>query len=226
MSKVFKTMSEANAYFLQEQLKRESEFTIKYTLNPEQIFLLKLFFFNEYIYLYQYIEQLTKTQKKNLANNISELYEKGIVDSRWVIVNSDYPDQIKISDEFLNEILICFGMEQDVYHQMIDEEDRKKRFVATYGEEFFDVYPTSVNGYVLKACNPIELDGKTYSGKTNIIKLYCEQIGYDLTKHREIISKIKSDKSNGSEVCRMTITKFVRDKLWESIKIVNWDDNV
>lgn len=226
MTKTFKTMSDANSYFLKEQLQRDVDFMLKYHLNPNQMFLLKLFLFEEYIHLYKYMEMLNKTERKHLSSDILDLYEKGIIDSKWIQIHSDYPDQIKISDTLLEEVLTCFGIESNIYENLQKEKLERFKFIANFGEQFFDIYPTSVNGYVLKACNPIEFEGKVYNGKSDIIKLYCEQINYDLNLHKEVIEKIKYDTSNGNLVCRITITKFVRDKLWESIRLIKWEDNV
>lgn len=226
MTKTFKTMSDANSYFLKEQLSRDVDFMLKYQLNANQMFLLKLFLFEEYVHLYKHVERLNKTEKKNLSSDILDLYEKGIVSSKWIQLNSDYPDQIKITDEFLESVLNCFGIDSEFYLNLSVEKIEKNKFIANFGEQFFDIYPTSVNGYILKACNSIEFEGKIYTGKSDIVKLYCEQINYDLNKHKEVIEKIKYDNSAGNQVCRISITKFVRDKLWDSIKLMKWEDNV
>jgi hypothetical protein len=154
------------------------------------------------------------------------MYEEGILERRWIKSSELYPDQNSISVEFLDEVCIMFGVNNEILSKIKKDKQERSLFENNEGEEFFETYPNSTNGFTLKACNAIIVNGKTYEGKSDIIKLYCEMVDYCKQKHNEVIKKIRHDIQHGSSMCNVKITTFVRDKLWEQIKIIQWTNQV
>lgn len=216
----YKSLSHARTDWHKDYIKREVGFLSAHDLTPNQVLYLKFLFFDEYTQLFKYCGLDFKKPKRIKVfqkGEINELHDKGFTTKKW-LSTEQFPDNIGLEPSAMESLSQLFGVDLGLYSEIKKDEKNKMYFINQHAEEFYDIYPTNANNYILKACNPITYNGRVYEGKEDILKLYSAQVGYDIETHREVINKIKHDKAKGNLVCCVSITKFVRDKMWTNIE--------
>lgn len=222
----YDTISEAFFDFHKKILKSELDFMIKYDITPSQMLFIKFLYFEQFNELFRYLGMDVKKFKiskdKFTVDEINDLHKKGFLTNRWNKNESLYPDQNDLVKSKLPEISIAFNINPEHIEKQREKQIEMNRFIEQVGEELFDVYNRNPSGLMLTACNSFTYKGVTYEGRDDVQKLYAEQISYDLSKHREVINKIRS----APDQCTVKITNFVRDKMWENIRVIDWNENV
>jgi len=221
-------------YFLENDIKKMVE-----GLNSNQLTYLKLLYNEKYELLYKFFgadfEKASRKSKLNISQEeVNELYNLGYIDKRWIKSIDTFPDQPLLTTEGKQLVASIIGVDEptlsEIKKELIASEKEKNRITEMFTEELFNAYPSTITveekNFMLGACKPLEYPGVTYQGKEDFGKLYCKIINYDATLHREIIKKIKNDKEKGNPICRVAITNFIVNKLWEHIKITTWNDIV
>jgi hypothetical protein len=220
----YETISDAYFDFHTKILQYEINFMLKYNINYQQILYLKFLFFEQYESLYKYLgfdPKSMKLKQRFDVKIINDLYDKGIIENRWIKSKDEMPDVNSISKNFESEISVMFGIKPEFIGKQKEKAIENNKFMDTAGEELFNVYPkTNDSNMVLVACNKFEHAGTVYDGKEDVKRLYAELVNYDWHLHREIVDKVKQD---CLQVTNTKITNFVKNKMWELIEILRND---
>lgn len=224
----YDSISEAYFDFHKKTLRSEVDFMLKYDINYQQMLYIKLLFFEQIETLYKYIDfnfnKKSKPKERFKVSDINDLYDKNIVKNKWIKSINTTPDINDLTDSILPEVSQALQITPEFLNKKREKEIEKNKLIDLMGEELFDAYPsTNDSGMLLVACNSFSYKGSTYEGKEDVKRLYAELIDFDWKTHKEVMSKIKSDKG---EVCNVKITTFVKNKLWEHIKETTWYDEV
>lgn len=229
--KVVKYSSVTASYedFHRKMIVKETDLMKKMGITPNQVYLMKLLFFRDWKSMYSYFSKVNGegiNSKKLTAKEVNDLYDKGLLDSRWIPHLDAFPDQVEFTKEGSRVFCDALGMKPSIYENIVKErfdlESAKREFEKKYAEQYYAAYPENVQSgnqlLVLKACNPIEYKGKTYQYKDGLLQLYSEIIDYSRDTHNKVMDALKRDASVGFRVCRVSIMRFTANRGWETIK--------
>lgn len=205
-----------------EIFKKEIEFKIKNKLTPSQMFFIKCNYLNEWENFHKF---LNETGYNYSCAEINDLYFKGLTEDKWNTHMSSSPDVVGLS-------VVCKNHLKDIYEEEFSIDD----IDMSIGEEFYYTYPSSVTTddgrvFTLKACNSFKYENKIYSGRNDVIRLYCKILNGDVEKHNRIIFAIKeaikaNAPNNSTGKCvhiKTKITTFLTNHAWEDL--FNFLDN-
>jgi hypothetical protein len=222
----YETITEAYTEFNIKLLEKQIDFMKENHLDYQDILYLKFLFFEQFSLFFKYCDFGKSKDIPFDVSKINKMYSLGILKNKWIKSKEMYPDNNEITEQYYEVVSNIFGVNLNIHNQLKEKRNKQVLFEEQFAEQLYDIYPNSVGGYALKACNAIEYKGKTYDGKLEILKLYSQLINYDIEKHKEVMKAVKADKANDWQVCRVAFSKFVRDSMWNNIKITNWTDEV
>ena len=84
------------------------------------------------------------------------------------------------------------------------------------GQELFSTYPNYA--LIQGVETPLRNYGKKFNTEADFYFQYGRSIGWNTTKHQEVLDLINWSKENGGFGLNMNIGDFVISKMWESIK--------
>lgn len=173
----------------------------KYNLTAEEALFIDLLFLasieeghSEYLVKYFNLS-INKTSLRDLLLNIQD---KGIITKKYKVPNKGEkfdPEAIEFNKNFLHSY---------------------RKFSGELGIEFFQEYPSIaiINGTEA----PLKNYAKKFPTEEAFYYQYGKIIGWNISKHREIINLIKWAKNTSCNLLNMNIADFVISKMWNSIQ--------
>ena len=173
----------------------------KYKLTAEEIMLIELLFLAsieeghpEYLGKYMNLP----VEKSGLRDLLVSLQNKGVIVKSYKIPNKGEkfdPESVEFNKLFLNNY---------------------RKFSGELGIEFLDAYPSVaiINGSEA----PLKNYGKKFNSEEEFYFRYGKSIGWNISKHREVLELINWGKENNCRLLNMNICDFVISKMWDSIK--------
>jgi len=172
----------------------------KYGLNPTELFVINLIFLTQEGYEESYLLRYLKIpeNKENFRPILVALQNKGIILKSYKIPEKGQkfdPLEIPFNQNFFKTYW---------------------RASFTLGKELFDAYPmfANINGYT------VSLRGisKKFDTLEDFYRFYGKSIGWDATKHKEILELISWEQDNAVGFLRMSIASFVIEQKWVELK--------
>lgn len=173
----------------------------KYNLTAEEALFIDLLFLasieeghSEYLVKYFNLS-INKTSLRDLLLSIQD---KGIITKKYKVPNKGEkfdPEAIEFNKNFLHSY---------------------RKFSGELGIEFFQEYPSIaiINGTEA----PLKNYAKKFPTEEAFYYQYGKIIGWNISKHREIINLIKWAKNTSCNLLNMNIADFVISKMWNSIQ--------
>lgn len=173
----------------------------KYKLTAEEIMLIELLFLASIEeghpeYLAKYIS--LPVEKSGLRDLLLSLQDKGVIVKSYKVPNKGQtfdPESVEFNKVFLNSY---------------------RKFSGELGVEFLDEYPSVaiINGSEA----PLKNYGKKFNSEEEFYFRYGKAIGWNISKHREVLELVRWGKENNCRLLNMNICDFVISKMWNSIK--------
>lgn len=219
------TVSEIRQLALSENIDADVTAMKEYSITPNQLLFIKFIWRNRYRAMMTYIDGNISDKPKNITREeITELFEKGIFKDDWSSFDL-YPDMLEISKVANARLSEIYGFsEQDSEALKV----KNKRYYEM-AEEFWESYPKigshNDRQYIARTVSSgFEYQGRHYSDREDLFRMYLREIDYDEELHQEIIKKIKHPNFAQQPEKVRVIWRFVKDRMWESLDTLdnNW----
>lgn len=179
----------------------------KYRLTPTELFIINLIFLTQEGYEEPYLSRFLHIpeNKELFRPTLVELQNKGIILKSYKI-----PEK---------------GQKFDPLEISLNKNFFKTYWKASFelGKELFDKYPmfTNINGVTVS----LRSFSKKFNSLEDMYRFYGKTIGWNIEKHKEIISLIEWEQNNNIGFLRMSISSFIIENKWNELKALR-DGNI